>query len=121
MDDQMVKRYYELNEQLKILQAERDILNKELKNFMLKSGINKATVGNYILELRVQDRSKFDNTVVDYLKEIGMDDLIMETYDEKKLKERIKTGHLNTDKLKKYRIENLIHVLRVGPTKPSKP
>lgn len=110
----MVKRYYELNEKLKELQEERDLLNKQIKNQMLESNISKAIVGKYLLEIGTQDRSKYDDSIVAYLKEIGMTDLIVETYDEKKLKERCKSGKLSNEKLNEYKNENIIHILNVN-------
>lgn len=116
VDEQMVKRYFEINEQLKVLQEQRDLLNKQIKSDMLESDINKAIVGRFLVEISTQDRSKFDNSIVSFLRDNGMVDLIIETFDEKKLKERIKLGKLSTDKLEKYKIKNIIHVLHVNPS-----
>lgn len=115
MDEKMVKRYYELNEQLKQLQEERDSLNQKIKSQLLENGITKATVGHYLLEIKTQDRSKYDNSIVEYFKEIGMTDLIIETYNEPSLKEREKQGKFDENRLNQYKIEKLIPVLYVKP------
>lgn len=115
MDEKLVISYYELNEKLKDLQEERDQLNQIIKDEMIKSNMTKATVGRYDLEIKVQDRSKYDDTIVKYLKKSGMKDLIIESYDEVKLKERIKTGKIDENAINQYKVEKFIHVLYVKP------
>ncbi len=115
MDEKMVNRYYEVNEQLKQLQNERDLLNQVIKGHMLENSISKATVGRYLVQIKTQDRSKYDDSIIGYLKKVKMNDLIIESFDETKLKDRIKAGKLDSLKLQKYKIEKIIHVLNVDP------
>jgi|GEM_PF-863332 len=114
MDEIKIRRYFEINEQLKNLQKERDALNEEIKKFMVQSNLTKAQVGSYLVELKVQDRSTYTNELVTYLKEMGMSDLIVETYNDKLLKEKIKLGQLDSSALEPYKEERLIYYLFVS-------
>lgn len=117
ISEEKVKRYYYLRQQIKELQLEADKLNEEIKGKMNEQGISETVIANYHLSIRIQDHSRFDNKIVNYLREIGYPDLIIETYEHDKLKLLEKLGRLDEQELQKYRIENIIKSLYVKPTK----
>ena len=117
MNEKLVERYYELNQKLKQLQEERDLLNQEIKKFLIQSNIKKAQVGGYLVELKVQDRSRYEHGVTEYLKAVGLNELVIETYNEKQLKKQLKEGKLDSTELERYRIKNIVHTLSVEVVK----
>ena len=117
MNEKLVERYYELNQKLKQLQEERDLLNQEIKKFLIQSNIKKAQVGRYLVELKVQDRSRYEHGVTEYLKAVGLNELVIETYNEKQLKKQLKEGKLDSTELERCRIKNIVHILSVEVVK----
>lgn len=107
ISEEKVKRYYELKQQIDSLKSEAEKINLEIKHMMRQENIAEICVGNYLLELKLQDRSKFNNTIINYFREIGHEDLIMETYDSEKVKELEKLGKLDEKEIQKYKIEKI--------------
>lgn len=113
IDEEKVKRYYELKQEIKSLELEAEKINLEIKDIMRRKNISEISIGDYLLEIKLQDRSKFNNTIVNYLKENGYEDLIIETYDPERFKELNKLGKLDKQELDKYKIEKTIYALYI--------
>lgn len=105
IDPKKVKRYYELKEQIKELRSEAEKINLEIKYTMSKKNITKITIGHYLLKIKFQNQFKFNNTIVNYLRQQGYEDLIIETYNQDKLKELINIDKLDKQELNKYIIK----------------
>lgn len=117
MNPRNVKRYYEIKQKIKGLEAEAKVLNDEIKDEMLSKGITDIVIGNYEIHLQRQDRSEIKDTVIPYLKEKGYSDLIVETYDRERFKELEKRGSFDENELKKHRIDKIVYALFVKPIK----
>ncbi|NLD50974.1 MAG: hypothetical protein GX660_27845 [Clostridiaceae bacterium] len=110
-----VQRLYEVKQQIRELEIEEDLLVREFKEEMKQDNIKETVIGDYRLLLQCQDRSIYRNSIVPYLKEKGLNDLIFETYDHDKLFEVEKQGILDENELKKHRVERLYYYLYVKP------
>ncbi|MDP4094985.1 MAG: hypothetical protein Q8920_16710 [Bacillota bacterium] len=115
MNALMVKKYYEIKQQIKELEDEAKLLHDEIKECMLKDEINKTTAGNYQVSLQRQDRSEIKDTIVPYLKEQGYSGLVIETYDHEMFKELEKRGVFDEAELSKHRVEKIVYALYVKP------
>jgi rRNA-processing protein FCF1 len=108
-----INRYYEVKQKLKELQAEEKQLNEEIKEEMLKNNLKEAAAGKYQLQLQRHDRSEMDASIVNYFRETGHEELLVETYDHELFKELEKRGVFDTAVLQKYRREKIVYVLLV--------
>lgn len=115
MNAMKVKRFYELRQQIKELETEAKLLGDDIKEQMLKDDIHETTIGNFQLLLQRQDRSEMKDTIIQYLKDHGYSDLIIETYDREMFKELDKRGKFDKNELEKYRIEKIVYALYVKP------
>ena len=115
MNDFKVKRYYELKQQINKLEAEAENINKEIKEEMKENNISELVIGNYHVELKTQDHSTMNSSIVPYLKRIGHGELLYLTYNHKRFKELEKQGAFDEKELIKYRIEKIIYYLFVRP------
>lgn len=108
-----VKRYYEIKQQIKDLETEAKMLNDEIKDEMLETGVSTTAIGNYQVQLQRQDRSEIKDSIIQYLKENGYGDLVIETYDRERFKELEKRGVFDAEVLKKHRTERIVYALYV--------
>lgn len=92
-----VKKYYELDAQIKKLDAEKKLLNAELKDYMRSIGEKSTEIGGYKVVFSIQERvSMNEPKLVQRLKTLGKPEAIklVEVPDQAVLEEMIYTGNL---------------------------
>lgn len=103
-----IKRYYELKQLEAEIKVEKELLNAQIKKWMMKDvKKNIYSTDDYTVKIQFIDMRKFSDDIIPFLKNNGFEYIVetKEVFDYEKLKKLIKSGKIDPKMSNKYRTD----------------